>query len=335
MTKNESGSNTTVPNAVVTKTDTVGTYAGWLGILFGCLGIIFLGIIFFPLTLIMAWISLWKKNYLLGIISSILAILIFATSPTLWGLVALKGVYDKGIQEQARIDKVAQRVIETKRQEDASKNEKPTAVSTENKAPVVTTTDAGKCESTQGRTYVQSHEFFWNVYKVGWSRLDELTTDDLNAVLFSPWLDNAFVTKVETAFGNEVQKNRKELSSLTSGKMTPNLEAINGKYEYTHIGTSLMLKYTYIRVLGSIRKNFGQENTKENDKILASRDALKKAIGDFTTGNTPTEPIAVSTLGKNGELDTKILIIKIFPSGHFGILISEPTVANTPTTEIY
>lgn len=165
--------------------------------------------------------------------------------------------------------------------------------------------------------------------------MDELTTDDLSAVLFSPWLDNAFVTKVETAFGNEVQKNRKELSSVAPGKITPNVEAINGKYEYTRIGASLMLKYTYIRVLGSIRKNFGQDNTKENDRILASREALKKTIGDFTAGNTPTEPIAVSTLGKNGELDTKILTIKTFPNGNFGILISEPTVANTPTTEIY
>lgn len=53
-------------NTVIIETkSSIGQITGILGILFGCLGIIFLGIVFFPLTIVMAGIALWKKNYLL------------------------------------------------------------------------------------------------------------------------------------------------------------------------------------------------------------------------------------------------------------------------------
>lgn len=68
MTKNnEAGSDTNTPAQpiIVETKSSVGQIAGILGIVFGCLGIIFLGIVFFPLTIVMAGIALWKKNYLL------------------------------------------------------------------------------------------------------------------------------------------------------------------------------------------------------------------------------------------------------------------------------
>lgn len=298
-------------------------------------------IVFLPLNLVMTLIAIWKKKYLLWIVSGILTVAILLTSPTLWGLVALKGVYDKWVQEQTRIDKIAQRVIETKKQEDASKNEKPAVISPESKTPSVTV-DSGKCESTEGRTYIQSQKFFWDIYQVGWSRFDELTTEDLDATLFSPWIEGTFATRVENSFGQEIKKNRKEISSLTSG-IVQNIEAVNWKYEYSNIGASLFLKYAYIGVIGSLRKNFSNGQNEEIEaKLNTSRDILRKAIKDFSTGHIPMTPITVLSLAKDGGITEKTLEVKKFPNGNFGILVATPsasstdkTVENTKTTEIY
>lgn len=344
MTNNNEAGKTISDQTVVESTSSLGQTAGILWIVFGIAWVIMFAIVFLPLNLVMTLIAIWKKKYLLWIVSGILTVAILLTSPTLWGLVALKGVYDKGIQEQTRIDKIAQTVIETKKQEDASKNEKTAVISPENKTPSIAA-DAGKCESTEWRNYIQSQEFFWDIYKVGWSRLDELTASDLDAVLYSPWLDSTFAAKVGSIFLGEVKKNRKEISSLSSGGTVPKIDAINGKYEYTKIGASLAIKYVYIGILESMRKNFDNgQDTEIEAKLKESHDLMKDIIKDFSSGklltnsgNLPTKSvqIVISNLGKDNKIFTQTFGIEPFPNGNFGILINTGTVANSTNVEIY
>lgn len=92
-TESTSHANTPTNPVIIENKSSLGQTAWILGIVFWILWILVLAIVFFPLTIVMAGIAIWKKNYLLGVVSVILAIVIFATSPTLWAIVAIKNFY--------------------------------------------------------------------------------------------------------------------------------------------------------------------------------------------------------------------------------------------------
>ncbi|MDD2917303.1 MAG: hypothetical protein PHH70_05670 [Candidatus Gracilibacteria bacterium] len=343
MTKNESTSNATTPtNPVIIETkSSIGQITGILGILFGCLGILFLGIVFFPLTIVMAGIALWKKNYLLGVISSILAILVFVTSPTLWGLVALKSVYDKGVQEQTRIQQIANRVIETKKQETIA-----TPPSAEVNFSKVASKLGTSALGTPERSYSDTLKLATNMMQNGGDYLNQATPMDLSIIAYDPWIGPG-IQGIHEQFARSIKENRTEIQKFPIGGSSPNIEAITGKYQYSLTGVVLSLKNVYLEVASSSIEKFiatSQDlNESEEEAVRQSLKGLKEAIMALQSGTTPSGPISVIIYGKDGKVVKKSSIsISKFPNGTYGILVTttsasstEPTVENTKTKEVY
>jgi len=70
----------------------VGSGAGIGSIIFGILGIFFLGIVFVPLSLIFGIVAVAKKQYALGIIGLICCAIAAITSPTLWAIFGISAL---------------------------------------------------------------------------------------------------------------------------------------------------------------------------------------------------------------------------------------------------
>ncbi|MDD2891489.1 MAG: hypothetical protein PHQ95_00820 [Candidatus Gracilibacteria bacterium] len=326
MTKSESENSTDTPNPVVTKPDTVGIYTGWLGILFGCLGIIFLGIVFFPLTILMAGISLLKRNWLLGSISAILAVLVFVTSPTLWGLVALKGIYDKGVQEQTRVNQTAQRVIKTKKQEDKDAVINHKEISNEQQYMSIL--------KPEDRSYAESTQLAISMAQKGGTYLNSCTVQDLKRIVFNPWVSGT-IPEIQKQLTKAISTDRKEISKFPAVGSLPNIESINGKYEYTRNGILLVLKSIYLDITVSNNKNILSDTPSDTERetLEKSLSGMESAITLFSSGNTLSEPVPVAMYGKDDKLATKTISIKSFPNGNFGILVNSDSPASTGGTK--
>lgn len=271
----------------------------------------------------------------------ILAILVFITSPTLWGLVALKSVYDKGVQEQTRIQQVANRVIETKKQEIIA-----TPPSSEvNFSKVASRLGTGAL-GTSERSYSDTLKLATNMIQYGGHYLNEATPMDLGIIAYDPWMTPG-IQGIHEQFARAIKENRTEIPKFPITGNSPNLLAITGKYQYSLTGVILSLKNVYLEVASSSVEKFTATsemlNESEEETIKQSLRKLKEAIAVLQSGTTPSGPIPVIIYGKDDKVERNSSIsISKFPNGTYGIIVTttsasttERTVENTETTEMY
>jgi hypothetical protein len=317
-----------VVNPVIETKSSLGQTAGVLGIILGICGIFVLGIPFFVLTAVMTWIALWKRNYLLGVISGILAIVVLATSPSVWALFALKNVYDKGVQEQARINNIAQKVIETRKQEDVSviaNSKEPQASNQQQNMSILNPED---------RSYAESTQLAISMAQKGGAYLSSCTVQDLKRIAFNPWVSST-IPEIQKQFAKVISADRKEISKFPIAGSLPNIESINGKYEYTRNSVLLALKNIYLDIAVSNSKNVLSDTPSETERetLEKSLSGMESAINSFASWNILSEPILVAIYGKDGKLATKTISIKTFPNGSFGILVNSNSPVSTGGTK--
>lgn len=78
---------------IVVKDRRAGSGAGIAAIVFGILGIFFIGILFVPLSLIFSIIALFKRQIGLGILGLICCIVAALSSPSLWAIFGLAALW--------------------------------------------------------------------------------------------------------------------------------------------------------------------------------------------------------------------------------------------------
>ncbi|MDD2916352.1 MAG: hypothetical protein PHH70_00710 [Candidatus Gracilibacteria bacterium] len=98
------------PQSVHSRSE-LGRVFGILSIVFGVIGIIGPGIIFFPLALISSIVALLKKEYMLGGVGSILALIVLILSPSIWGTMIL---FNNANNYQKKVDNQAKAIIESR-----------------------------------------------------------------------------------------------------------------------------------------------------------------------------------------------------------------------------
>lgn len=123
-------------------------------------------------------------------------------------MVALKGIYDKGVQEQTRIQQIANRVIETKKQETVA-----TPPSAEVNFSKVASRLGTDTIGTSERSYSDTLKLATNIIQYGGHYLNEVTPMDLSIIAYDPWVEPG-IQKIHEQFARAIKENRTEISKF-------------------------------------------------------------------------------------------------------------------------
>lgn len=296
----------------------LGRTSGILSIVFAIVGIFILGLIFSVLSFILSLVALWKRQFLLWGIGLFLAVIAAATSPSVYLAIGSLHIYNTESKKQEQIQKVAQEITATKKQEsipDSTKAE----VSFSSIASKLWTDALG----TPERSYSDTLKLATNMMQDGGSYLIEATPMDLGIIAYNPWMGPG-IQRIHEQFARAIKENRTEIPKFPIMWNGPNLESITWKYQYTVTGAILSLKNIYLGVASSASEKFLATsetlNESEEGTVRQSLKALKEAIVALQTGTTPTYPIPVTLYGKNGQAKNSSITISKFPNGTFGIV---------------